>query len=138
MRAWWWRQRPEVTARAGLSVGRGGGAFAGLALVIAWMRVCAAMGCFLSAMWVADATASAAKWSIQTPPAPAWPNGQLRAVSCRTIACTAVGYFTDRSNRDVECPRGRGHLIAWVCPTRLEGCGVHAKDASAVSRGVPS
>lgn len=38
----------------------------------------------------------------------------------------------------VECPRGRGHLIAWVCPTRLEGCGVHAKDASAVSRGVPS
>ncbi|MGO9905116.1 MAG: AfsR/SARP family transcriptional regulator [Solirubrobacteraceae bacterium] len=39
---------------------------------------------------------------------------------------------------EVECPRGRGHLIAWVCPTRLEGCGVHAKDASAVSRGVPS
>ena len=38
----------------------------------------------------------------------------------------------------LECPRGRGHLIAWVCPTRLEGCGVHAKDASAVSRGVPS
>src|SRR5450755_3621334 len=25
--------------------------------------------------------------------------------------------------RDLECPRGRGHLIAWVCPTRLEGCG---------------
>ena len=25
-----------------------------------------------------------------------------------------------------------------VRPTRLEGCGVHAKDASAVSRGVPS
>ena len=40
--------------------------------------------------------------------------------------------------RVLECPRGRGHLIAWVCPTRLEGCGVHAKDASAVSRGVPS
>ena len=38
----------------------------------------------------------------------------------------------------LECPRGRGHLIAWVCPTRLEGCGVHAKDASAVSRGVSS
>ena len=43
-----------------------------------------------------------------------------------------------RRNADLECPRGRGHLIAWVCPTRLEGCGVHAKDASAVSRGVPS
>ena len=26
-------------------------------------------------------------------------------------------------------------MIAWVCPTRLEGCVVHAKDASAVSRG---
>ena len=38
----------------------------------------------------------------------------------------------------LECPRGCGHLIAWVCPTRREGCGVHAKDASAVSRGVSS
>jgi hypothetical protein len=39
---------------------------------------------------------------------------------------------------ELECPRGRGHLIAWVCPTRREGCGVHAKDASAVPRGVSS
>jgi len=39
---------------------------------------------------------------------------------------------------NVECPRGRGHLIAWVCPTEREGCGVHAQDAPAVSRGVPS
>jgi DNA transposition AAA+ family ATPase len=41
-------------------------------------------------------------------------------------------------HRQMECPRGRGHLIAWVCPTRREGCGVHAKDASAVPRGVSS
>jgi hypothetical protein len=29
-------------------------------------------------------------------------------------------------------------LIAWVCPTQREGCGVHAEDAPAVPRGVPS
>ena len=32
----------------------------------------------------------------------------------------------------VECPRSRGHLIAWVCPAQREGCGVHAQDAPAV------
>jgi hypothetical protein len=52
----------------------------------------------------------------------------------RGVRTLGVPTVADR----VECPRGRGHLIAWVCPTRLEGCGVHAKDASAVSRGVPS
>ena len=39
---------------------------------------------------------------------------------------------------DVECPRSRGHLIAWVCPTRRKGCGVHATHASPVSGAVPS
>jgi hypothetical protein len=38
----------------------------------------------------------------------------------------------------VECPRSRGHLIAWVCPAQREGCGVHAQDAPAVPGGVPS
>jgi DivIVA domain-containing protein len=38
----------------------------------------------------------------------------------------------------LERPRGGGHLIAWVCLARREGCGVHAKDASPVCRGVPS
>jgi hypothetical protein len=38
----------------------------------------------------------------------------------------------------VECPRRRGHLIAWVCPAQREGCGVHAQDAPAVPRGVSS
>jgi hypothetical protein len=37
----------------------------------------------------------------------------------------------------MERPRGRGHLIAWVCPTGREGCGVHAEDTSAVRRAVP-
>jgi hypothetical protein len=32
----------------------------------------------------------------------------------------------------MERPRSRGHLIAWVCPARREGCGVHAQDTSAV------
>ena len=41
-------------------------------------------------------------------------------------------------NTIVERPRGRGHLIAWVCLAQREGCGVHAKDASPVCRGVPS
>ena len=39
---------------------------------------------------------------------------------------------------EVEGPRSRGHLIAWVCPAQPEGCGVHAQDAPAVPRGVPS
>jgi hypothetical protein len=39
---------------------------------------------------------------------------------------------------DLECPRSRGHLIAWVCPAQREGCGVHAQDAPAVPRGVSS
>ena len=43
-----------------------------------------------------------------------------------------------RLRLEVEYPRGRGHLIARVCPTQREGCGVHAQDAPAVSRGVPS
>jgi hypothetical protein len=50
----------------------------------------------------------------------------------------AIAATSTKTIHGLECPRGRGHLIAWVCPTRLEGCGVHAKDASAVSRGVPS
>jgi hypothetical protein len=50
----------------------------------------------------------------------------------------AITHGMDLVDTALECPRGGGHLMAWVCPTRLEGCGVHAKDASAVSRGVPS
>ncbi len=38
----------------------------------------------------------------------------------------------------VECPRFRGHLNAWVCRARREGCGVHAAQSSPVPRGVPS
>jgi transposase len=79
----------------------------------------------------------------------------LEALGVKQVAMEATGVFwkpvyyvleddfelllvNARHVKKVECPRGRGHLIAWVCPTRLEGCGVHAKDASAVSRGVPS
>ena len=40
--------------------------------------------------------------------------------------------------RQMECPRFRGHLIAWVCPTRRKGCGVHATHASPVPGAVPS
>ena len=39
---------------------------------------------------------------------------------------------------DLECPRFRGHLSAWVRRTRQEGCGVHATYSSPVPRGVPS
>ena len=60
---------------------------------------------------------------------PRWPSAHVAARLFGSEAATL---------RAVECPRVRGHLIAWVCPTGLEGCGVHAKDASAVSRGVPS
>ncbi len=42
------------------------------------------------------------------------------------------------STRYLECPRFRGHLSAWVCRTRQEGCGVHATYSSPVPRGVPS
>jgi hypothetical protein len=43
-----------------------------------------------------------------------------------------------RTATHLECPRSRGHLIAWVCPAQREGCGVHAQDAPAVPGGVPS
>jgi len=66
---------------------------------------------------------------------------QRRYLSAESMALTLAGREQTeqpQAEQEVECPRGRGHLIAWVCPTGLEGCGVHAKDASAVSRGVPS
>jgi len=39
--------------------------------------------------------------------------------------------------RLIGVPRFRGHLSAWVRRAQREGCGVHAKDASALSTGVP-
>ena len=41
------------------------------------------------------------------------------------------------SYQHLECPQFRGHLIAWVCPTRRKGCGVHATHASPVPGAVP-
>ena len=71
---------------------------------------------------------------IQGPQGPQGPQG-LQGLPGTSKTVTVE---QDVSVPGVECPRGRGHLIAWVCPTGLEGCGVHAKDASTVSRGVPS
>jgi len=55
---------------------------------------------------------------------PAWNDANLARV---IAALRHLG-----AQMKMECPRGRGHLIAWVCPARREGCGVHAQDASAV------
>ncbi len=77
----------------------------------------------------------------QTTARPRGPQGAAGAVlELPAVSSELVGALASMAlaRVAVECPRGRGHLIAWVCPTRLEGCGVHAKDASAVSRGVPS
>ena len=45
----------------------------------------------------------------------------------RTRLTPVVVLTSSNAPNDVECPRGRGHLIAWVCPTRLEGCGVQGR-----------
>jgi hypothetical protein len=51
-------------------------------------------------------------------------------VSCvRIERRPGAAVFGDAVERDeggiVICPRFRGHLSAWVCPTWREGCGVH-------------
>jgi transposase len=56
----------------------------------------------------------------------------------RREAFNVLADSSRRHNPWVEFPRSCGHLIAWVCPAQREGCGVHAQDASAVPRGVPS
>ena len=47
-------------------------------------------------------------------------------------------YVSVFADLDLECPRVRGQLIAWVCPAQREGCVLNAEVSPAVSRGVSS
>jgi hypothetical protein len=64
---------------------------------------------------VSAAGAFASGWTIGSVPPPALPNGHLSAVSCSSSkVCTAVGYFTDATNRQgplAEAWNGSGWRI---------------------------
>jgi hypothetical protein len=89
------RRRPgnkevAVRGRLGGVCGRGWvcgcGLLAGVALIVSMSGVAAA----------------ATTWEIQASPNVTVPDGQIQAVSCRSVsACTAVGYYLDRAGRYV-------------------------------------
>jgi hypothetical protein len=66
--------------------------------------------------------------------------GEIPDQQVRRHTVEGIRMSTPNGTTDVllECPRFRGHLIAWVCPTRRKGCGVHATHASSVPGAVPS
>jgi hypothetical protein len=75
-----------VRGRMGGVWGHGCGLLAGVALI----------------MSMSGAAAAATTWTIQASPNVTVPNGQVQAVSCRSVsACTAVGYYLDPAGRYV-------------------------------------
>jgi hypothetical protein len=75
-----------VRGRMGGVWGYGGGLLAGVALIMSMSGVAAA----------------ATTWTAQASPNVTVPNGEIQAVSCRSVsACTAVGYYLDPAGRYV-------------------------------------
>jgi hypothetical protein len=67
-----------------------------------WVCGCGLLAGVALIVSMSGVAAAATTWEIQASPNVTVPNGQIQAVSCRSVsACTAVGYYLDRAGRYV-------------------------------------